>query len=280
MNLSGRLDSFTISFYGTVKSIASNLGIDFIVVGASARDLILELEYNIRPYRATEDIDLGVALDSWSRFAELKCALIQSPYFTQDRCEHRLIYREVQPVDIVPFGEISNDGTISWPPDHSVLMKVSGFEEAYQSAISVVLDNNPLLIIKIASLPSLVVLKIFAWKERGLGDNRDANDIAIILKHYGSPVNEDRLWGEESDLLVDEDSNMDVAGARLIGCDIGKTVGTELSETLLAILAEETADEGAQRLATQMANPMRDGDFELQLTFLRKLKMGLEDTRS
>ena len=51
-------------------------------------------------------------------------------------------------------------------------MNVAGFEEALDSALHIELE--PDLVIAVASLPGLTVLKILAWADRNLVNNKDA----------------------------------------------------------------------------------------------------------
>ena len=223
------------------------------------------------------DIDLGICLQSWEQFEQFKDSLISSQEFTSTRSIQKIKYANVLPIDLLPFGDISNsEWVIEWPPDQKVIMNVAGFNEAYESCISVKLKSSPDLIINVASLPSLLVLKLIAWKDRGIKDNRDGVDIATIITNYGTPVSEDRLYGNESDLLILEE-DLGLAGARLLGRDIAKIVGSGLLETLLTILEEETADMGDQRLVIAMTNKMVENDFQIKLEYLKKLKVGIED---
>jgi predicted nucleotidyltransferase len=64
-------------------------------------------------------------------------------------------------IDIIPFGNISNiENQISWPPEYSVIMSVSGFEEVYQHATPIVVNHDPYLEIKVPTLPGLAVLAL------------------------------------------------------------------------------------------------------------------------
>ena len=59
-DLSGKIDQEKLEALSLLKKVADSLSIPFFVVGASARDFILEHCYNIRSPRMTQDIDLGV----------------------------------------------------------------------------------------------------------------------------------------------------------------------------------------------------------------------------
>ncbi|MGD9161830.1 MAG: hypothetical protein PVG39_25695 [Desulfobacteraceae bacterium] len=65
LDLSGKIDPLTIELFETIKNTADSGGINFFVVGASARDMILEYGYEIKTKRATMDIDLGVQVADW-----------------------------------------------------------------------------------------------------------------------------------------------------------------------------------------------------------------------
>ncbi len=249
-----------------------------MLVGATARDLILEWGYDIHPYRGTRDIDLGVRVSGWDQFDALKTALLATGKFNKTRSTHRLQYNAGYPIDIIPFGEISEPGQrIEWPPDQDIHMNVAGFEDAYLHSITVILRNDPCLEIQVASLASQIVLKLIAWKDRGRGDNRDAIDIAQIIKQYGPTVNMDRLYEEESEVMELEEHDIDLAGARLLGRDIAKSTGTKLRTTVLRILEEETAGQVHSRLAEDMTFSFSKTEFLQNESFLKKIKIGLID---
>ena len=278
MNLSGKLDQYSIELYELITSSARISGLVFMLVGATARDLILEWGYDIHPYRGTLDIDLGVRVSGWDQFDALKTALLATGKFNETRSTHRLQYHCGYPIDIIPFGEISEPGhLIEWPLDKDIHMNVAGFEDAYLHSITILLRNDPHLEIQVASLASQIVLKLFAWKDRGRGDNRDARDIALIIKHYGPTVNIDRLYEEESEVMELEGHDVDLAGPRLLGRDIAKTSTAELRETVMRILEEETAEQDHNRLAEAMTFSFSENEFQQNLLFLKKIKIGLID---
>jgi len=98
-------------------------------------------------------------------------------------------------------------------------MRVTGFSDALESAVPVRLERN--LIIPVVTLPVLLVLKLLAWVDRK-HEKRDAADIHMLLKEYGDAGNEDRLYGEEVDVLEAEGYDFELAGARLIGHDAAR----------------------------------------------------------
>ena len=181
-------------------------------------------------------------------------------------------------IDIVPFGRIENaDGEIIWPPQNETSMSVIGFSEAYENTLIVRLRAEPLLDVMVASLPGLTALKLISWKDRSTGKDRDASDLAHIIKNYYQAGNEDRLYKENYNIMEELDYRIEEAGARLLGHDIEAIVKQETKELILRILDEETDVSSALRLLSTMARGSLsyDEDFEKYKTLLIELKKGL-----
>jgi len=81
----------------------------------------------------------------------------------------------------VPFGEIGEpDQKIVWlETDNS--MNISGFAEALLHAKNISIGE---LEIPVIDTPAFIVLKIFAWGDRGERTNKDLEDIEFILSKY------------------------------------------------------------------------------------------------
>jgi len=134
INISEKLDRPTIALYRAVSKAASEIGVEYIVVGASARDLLLHHGYGLRIIRATADTDFGVQVSTWDQFHSLQTNLINAG-FRGTGMLHRLISPEELRIDIVPFGQIeSANAKINWPPDNDVVMNVLGFLDALRSS--------------------------------------------------------------------------------------------------------------------------------------------------
>ena len=87
---------------------------DILVVGATARDLLLHHGYGVAISRATMDVDLGITVADWREFHRLRDAYLRSDNFTPGRSgNHRLVHRSGVPFDLIPFGGVEReDGTI------------------------------------------------------------------------------------------------------------------------------------------------------------------------
>src|SRR5581483_4116541 len=166
------VDPSIVRVLRSLDPIAREAHCVYFVAGATARDLILVNVHGLRPGRATRDIDFGIAVENWDRFELLKESLVATGVFTSDwRALQRLTYSDraagsSMPVDLIPFrGVTAADGTIEWPPSRDIVMNVAGFEEALASSIPIQIEEG--LIVRVASIPGLMLLKLVAWSDRG-----------------------------------------------------------------------------------------------------------------
>src|ERR1700693_3182708 len=113
---SGTIAPIFVDLFRAVDTVARTTGHDFLVFGATARDLVLEGVYGIKATRKTRDVDLALALRNWDEYDAVRKALVASGRFTQAaRIPHRLYFGATLEVDIVPFGGVeSPPGEIAW----------------------------------------------------------------------------------------------------------------------------------------------------------------------
>lgn len=183
-----------IGLLSEFEAVAKSQGIEFFVVGAMARDLVMRCGFGIDPGRATRDVDIGVRVASWEHYERLREALISSGTFASHRQSQRLMFKEVFPVDVLPFGLISKqDAKIRWPSDDGVEMNVLGFDQAYENSIILVLRREPNLEARVASPVGLVMLKLIAWRDRKPDSTKHAVDIGIVIRNYLELGNAKRL---------------------------------------------------------------------------------------
>ena len=204
-----------------MNRVAAELGLPYIVVGATARDLLLFHVFGIPVTRATADVDFAMAMDSWERFRELRAALLTSGHFREGKMEHRVYLKgpsvkDEIPVDLIPFGGVAEADVIHWPPDRETVMAVVGFEDAIVAAVHVQVDAD--LTIPVASLAGIAMLKLFAWHDRRTND-KDALDLYRVISSYADAGNFDRLFDAETHFLEQADHDIEFAGAALLGFD-------------------------------------------------------------
>lgn len=277
LNLSGKIDSQIIEALLILSREAASLKIPFFVIGAFARDLILEHCHGIKPSRKTSDIDLGVKVAAWEDLENLVSCLSREKSFLPDTegASHRIFLGPL-PIDIVPFGDVSDERQyIFWPPENVVKMSVAGFKEAYESSIRVMLREEPELVIRIPTLSGLAILKIISWNEKFPDRNKDALDLLFIINNFQYTGIEDRIYGEK-ELLEEEGFDFQNASIRLLGQDMALIASVDTYQIVNDILEVETGNYNDSRLANSMVavNFDYENEFAAIMQKLKKLKQG------
>ena len=276
LNISGKISEPIVKIYELIAEVANQSNVRFFVIGATARDMVFECGYNIPASRATRDIDLAVQVATWAEFLNLKDALIATGHFAESKMMQRMFYRNEIPIDIVPFGAIENEGSISWPPDDSVKMNVAGFNDAYHATQTVRLRENPVLDIPVVTPAALVILKLMAWKDRSSEHSKDAIDLAFILRWYLDAGHTEILAEEHGDLL-NEDFDFEQSGARMLGRDVASIVSAQSQQMLVEILSAETGEQEIYRLVEAMSGKQAVNKFEQNLKLLEALRHGFNE---
>jgi predicted nucleotidyltransferase len=185
---------------------------------------------------------MGIVVAVGRRSAFSSSGSINIPAFTdKGRNAQRLYYQPTGAsfetiIDIIPFGKLETaERTIVWPPDADVVMSMAAFSDVFENSLRV--QVRPGLIIPVASLPGLIVLKLFAWLDRH--EERDVQDIRRLIETYTDAGNVDRLYEEEDDELERVGFDTILAGAFLMGKDAQRisdeNVRTRLSTSLSGI---------------------------------------------
>jgi len=252
-----------------------------LLVGAMARNLLLQYAHGVEIERITADVDFALAVSDWAAFLSAREALLACGVFeAHPTVLHKLRHARFGSIDLVPFGAVERpDGSIAWPPDGVEIMEVLGYSEANAAAVTIQLPQHQ--VIRAVSLPMLAVLKIFAWKARHAHtQGKDAYDLAVILRNYLNAGNTERLYANFAHLISDN-FDFDRAGAWLLGRDAREQMsryGTRfgrLVELLDAVLIEESDPDGRLTLVSKLTqfNPAKGLDM---LSALRTGLLGSE----
>ncbi len=260
---------------GSLQRVAGPMAVDFFLMGAAARDVMLRHGHHIEPVRQTEDVDFAVMVQDWEIFAALRTALIEGGEFSERAgpATHRLRHQSGLPLDIVPFGGIERaDRTIAWPPDQSTVFDCFGAREAFNAAVSVLLPQTVTL--RVASIPALALLKVTAWQDRKhTHPGRDANDLLLYLRSYMDCDNFDRAARDHGDLFMVEDYEHEATGAQLLGRDIALLLDKPAIQHVLEILLPQADAQGPLLLASQSGL-----DLEQARRLIEAVCDGLTDT--
>lgn len=273
---------------GAIRGSAPDVAL--LLIGAFARTVLLEKGLGIEITRATRDIDLAIAVESWHDFDSLRQRLLDSRGFTAAPERQRLYFGQSGKVDLLPFAGIERaDRTIVWPPQDDIEMSTLGFKEALAHSVQVILPSG--VSIRVASPAALAALKLLSWRARPAGiRTKDASDLRLFIVHYEHVVGLDELYAQVPDpVLTAADGDTGLMAAWLLGRHIAAVLATpegtpsitspaqaSPGDQLLALLEQETDREGPLRLAAEMAS------FELErnLELLGWIRKGLEAAAS
>jgi len=256
-----------------INLISRTLGFPFVLIGAQARDLILTGKYELSSGTTTKDIDLAIMIDCWEDFEALKLELFKHGFKQVKGVEHKFYYKEIYPIDIVPFGKIEKNSQIAWPPDNDPTMNVIGFYEMYNHSEAVTVDDE--LTLKVASLAGLSMIKLIAWEDRKNSIKRDGEDLALIMKDYADAGNIDRIYdSDDNDIIKECDFDIELAGSQLLGRDIGRIAKDKTRDKLLSIIAGELEDKNDLLIQTMLPTFLKNYDRTKEM--LLRLKKGID----
>ena len=262
LDISPTIDPVIAAVMADLAEPAADAEIEFFVVGAMARDMILEYGFGIQAGRATRDIDLGIRVADWQVFERLVNVLRDNHWHCPEPRPHRLVHISGIPVDMIPFGAIeSDDGDIRWPPHFNEALSVIGFSDAYADCWYARIRRAPSIDVPVASPAGQALLKLVAWRDRGLvRGGRDAIDVRLLMEHYLDLDNITRVAEERLEWL-DDNFDYPVVGAKLLGVDVARCARNVPAERVTALLDALQPDRPERTLAYGMHRVGEDDDL-------------------
>jgi len=255
LNIAGKTDPQTVVLFETLSRIIVDLHMPYVVVGATARDLVLHYGHGARMQRATHDVDFAIETPSWTAFDALKDRLCEQGFKTT-KVPHRLISPMDTQVDIIPFSQLEDEQTsIVWPPEDEVTMNVIGFQDACDNAEWVRIQDDPELDIPVATPAGMALLKFIAWTDRAKGlRSKDAMDIAYLLSTY-EVIQEvvDALYDDNNTSIMETyDWDITQAAAYLLGKHAKDIAQTNTQQEIAKLANGELGQLNLDRLAEEM----------------------------
>lgn len=274
LNLSGKIDPQTVAIFETVGRILAELRVPYVVVGATARDLVMHLGHGAKLRSVTKDVDFAIEVPSWSAFNAVKDRLCEEG-FSITNIQHRLLSPEKMEVDIVPFGQLEDGvASIAWPPKGDVVMSVLGFQEACNNAEWVRIQESPELDIPVVTPSGMVLLKLIAWTDRTRELRmKDAQDIAYLFESYeeipevrdalfnavqmmekyewNQTLGSTHLLGEHASRIASKDTRAMIS--RLVGGGLGERNLKRLIDEMCIQRTGEQYERNSRRLSAFMA---------------------------
>ena len=273
LDLSGKIDQQSIDLFSLVNRITTTLEMPYLVVGATARDIVYHYRLGTPIKRATTDTDFGIQLRSWEEFDSLSSMLV-SEGFKPTKSAHKFLCPNNTELDIVPFGSIEDtQANIQWPPNGEVEMNVLGFKEALDHAFQVEIANDPALQIPVSSPQGLALLKFVAWGDRDREMRvRDALDIAYLLDHYEADNSVvERLY--EEGVIEQYDYDISLASAHMLGCDSVVIAHNATKQRILEIINSNLNSSDENKLVVEMCKHV-ETDYDKHLNLLQAFSNG------
>ncbi len=225
----------------------SKMDKEFYVIGATARDIVMQQLLDTESKRRTRDLDIAIAIPDWETFEQVKQSLIADGFEKSSDMQQRFYYGEYE-LDIVPYGVVAKeDDKIYWPPEEEIAMSVKGFDEVLSEAITVSIDDD--FKVKIASLHGLFLLKFNAWLDRNTKTSKDAEDMSFIFSNYFLANLEREIHQEVYDWENFDDY---IVGGYWLAYDIVALLNKEQLCYYKEIIEGELAKEEESRLINQM----------------------------
>lgn len=262
INISGQIYPDAVQVYIDISEACDHLKIPYVVVGASARDIVLHFGHGTKIQRATRDIDFGIQVPNWNAFQSLKLDL-QSRGFKETRQLHKLISNAGVPIDIVPFGQLEDENAnISWPPGGDWVMNVLGFQEACENAEIVRVQNDPPVDIPVATPVGMAVLKLIAWTDRNADmRSKDAKDLLYLFTTYHNiPKVKEQVFDNE-ELMEAYEWDIELTSAHQLGKDARSIAGAQTYTAIEAFLTGNHEKLKLEQLIQEMGR-RNDGNYE------------------
>jgi len=260
------VDSLTIALLRDVNGACLKLGAQFVLAGATARDIQMWHLHGIKAPVATRDVDVAVCAISWAFYQQLIDELLSTGRFTRDpKQQQKLIFRRGEDafgaqLDLVPFGAIEAlPGEIAWPPEGDIVMTVLGFQEAVDTARQV--NIGEAVVVPVVGIPAFVLLKLIAWKDRRSRRTSDASDLLFVLRKFFDAGNTERVYVEAQDLLEACDFRVEVAAAGMLGRDARDVARPQTRAAVRAMLQSPETRSKLQKDLLARAATLAFGEF-------------------
>lgn len=263
-----------LNILSLVREESVRLELNYIIAGATARDIIIWYQNGLQLLRATTDIDIAIYVKDWDAYNKFKSNLVLRGFSPHDKAEQRLMF-DARPLDLIPFGEIAKDNLIHWPSNDDVALNIFGFDEAYDNREIIEITDG--IEVNVVSLIGLVVLKLISWNDNPPERGKDIYDLFAIFLNYDSLCLESELFEKNSDLLDLNDFDYRTAWIRILGRDISKSFSKNIVNRLSSILSRELEDVYNSQLIAGMIQVEKSVETEFKVKLLNEFHNGLND---
>jgi len=220
MNLRSIREPGLKEIFDALEEAFLTVGIDYYLIGAQARDVWFS-QAGMTP-RQTNDVDFAVLVGSVTDYNAAREYLSKHKQFSETTTNSFVMLTENgAQVDILPFGGIEIDETVTVQGEGLSSIRVNGFMEVYESGTEQ-METTTGHQFYVASLPAIVLLKLIAYDDRPENRDKDASDIAGILDYFFD-MQSDMIFEHHNDLFTEKVGLSDIS-AMVIGREIKKII--------------------------------------------------------
>lgn len=275
MNLSKARDSRLRDVLLAVDDCCLEIGIDFYILGALARDVWF-IKEGIAAL-GTKDVEFAIMLSDVDQFYQLKDRLIKNHGFEKTKTnEFVLLNANHMQIDILPFGQLEVDDGVVVEGEGLNRIKVNGFKEVYLASVEEVhvLEDKQF---KVATLPGIFLLKLIAFDDRPDQRPNDPEDCIQIVQNYFN-LQSDIIYEHHNDLFGNDELTLELISARVIGREMRKTLdqNNALRERTALILESHITQQEKSTFVLRMASYVYLGTDDC-VRYLQEVLSGITD---
>lgn len=282
MNLSKIKEGDLKEVFDTLEKAFVEIGVDFYLIGALARDFWYSKGVTNKNFRTTKDVDFAILVGNHIQYETLRTYLINK-YNYQDTKENAFVLitpSNIQ-VDILPFGGIEIDDRVVIDGVGMTSIYVNGFSEVFNIGTREV-ELSTGHIFKVATLSSIILLKLISFDDRPEMRAKDARDIGNILYHFFE-IENDLMYSEKHVDLYENKEVLEKSSLQEIASEIaGRTIREIISSNMHLfnridlILKKHIQDESNSLFVRNMSEETGEPIIEI-IKWLNKLLLGLEN---
>ncbi|HBT94460.1 MAG TPA: hypothetical protein DEB23_09535 [Chitinophagaceae bacterium] len=281
MNLSNIKEGELKEVFDILELAFKQLDVDFYLIGALARDVWYSRGQSTSNVRKTKDVDFAIMIGSESQYETLRSYLITNHNF-QDTKENAfvLITPSMIQVDILPFGGIEIDERVVIEGVGMTSINVNGFSEVFNDGTEVV-ELSTGHVFKVATLASIILLKLISFDDRPEIRLKDARDIGNILNHFFELENDLVYDQKHADIFQDQEALEKISIHEIASEIAGRTIreiiisNSPLLNRVILILNKHIQEAESSQFVRNMSEETGLAISEI-LRWLNKLLIGIE----
>ena len=183
-------------------------------------------------------------------------------------------------MDILPFGEIEDDGSVTVNGQGMTIIRVDGLIDVYNNGIEDV-DLETGHSFKVATLPAIALLKFIAYDDRPEQRQKDATDISNLVVNFFT-LNDEMIYEHHNDLF-DETKGIvfESIGPIVLGREMRKIANSNVGLVIrLNNILEKHIQEGENSAFVRlMVNPSNDDStIESVVNTLKDIHKGFNNS--